>query len=157
MKKTIQFLTPVIILFASCKSSNIREPEYRDVRDVRVADVGILNTTAKLNMIYYNPNNFGVQLTDASGDVYIDNMLLGRFGIDEKVKVRKRKEFVVPAVFRMNNLTALVNYKEISEKKEAKIRIEGLARVKKSGIVTEVPIKYEGTQNIEKLKELFPR
>ena len=156
MKKTILSILPALLLLASCKSGNIKEPEYREVRDVRIVDVGLLKTTARFNMVYYNPNSFGVQVNDASGDVYVDDILLGRFTLEDKVKVKKRRDFVVPALIKLNNLSALISHKDIWDKKEAKIRIEGVARVKKTGIVTEVPIKYEGVQSVEKLKELIP-
>ena len=154
MKKILLTLAPAIILFASCKTSNIQEPEYREIRNVSIKDVGLLKTTAGLDLIYYNPNNFGVQLNEADGNVYVDNILLGRFNLDEKIDVKKRKEFVVPATLKLNNLNAFINHKEIWNKKEAKIRIEGKARMKKAGYSTDVPFKYEGTQNIEQLKEL---
>ena len=156
MKKLLLSLTPAILLLAACKSENIKEPEYRDIRDVRIVDVGLLKTTARLDMVYYNPNNFSVQVNDAYGDVYMDNIHLGRFSLDDKVQVRKRREFTVPALIKLNNLNAFANHKEIWNKKEAMLRIEGLARVKKSGFTAEVPIKYEGMQNIEKLKDLIP-
>ena len=156
MKKILLFITPAALLFASCKSENIKEPEYREIRDVRITDIGLLKTTAKINMVYYNPNGFGVQLNDASGDVYIDNILLGRFSVDENVQVQKRRNFVIPAFLKLNNISALFNHKDLWNKKEAMIKIDGLARVKKAGFTKEVPIKYEGMQSIEKLKELIP-
>jgi LEA14-like dessication related protein len=156
MKKILYTLAPALFLLASCKTSNIKEPEYREIRDVKIKDVGLLKTTAGLDIVYYNPNSFGVQINDAIGDVYVDNIHLGRFDLDEKVEVRKRREFVVPALIKINNLSALANHRDIWNKKQARIRIEGKARVKKSGFSVEVPIKYEGMQDIEKLKELFP-
>jgi len=157
MKKLILTIAPAILLLASCKTSDLKEPEYRDIRDIRVIDVGLLKTTAGLNLVYYNPNNFSLQVNDAAGEVYIDNINIGRFELDDKVEVRKRSDFVVPALIKVNNLTALTNHKDIWNKKEAKIRIEGIARVKKSGFTKEVPIKYEGMQNIEKLKSIFQK
>ncbi len=156
MKKLLLSMTPALWLLAACNSENIKEPEYREIRDVRIVDVGLLKTTARLNMVYYNPNSFSVQVNDAHGDVYIDNIHLGRFSLDDKVQVRKRREFTVPALIKLNNLSAIANHKEIRNKKQAMVRIEGVARVKKSGFTTEVPVKYEGMQNIEKLKEIIP-
>lgn len=157
MKKLLLLISaPAMLLFASCKSENIKEPEYREIRDVRITDIGLLKTTAKLNMVYYNPNSFGVQLNDASGDVYVDNILLGRFSVEENVQVRKRREFVVPALIKLNNISTLLNHKDLWNKKEAMVKIDGLARIKKAGFTKEVPIKYEGLQNIDKLKDLIP-
>ena len=154
MKKIILALAPILFL-AACKSSNIKEPEYRDIRDVKLINVGLLQTTAGMSFVYYNPNKFGVLLNDASGNVFIDDVLLGRFEVKDNVKVRRMSDFVVSAILKLDNLNTLANHKDILNAKEATIRIEGLARIKKAGITTEVPIKYNGRQNIEKLKEIF--
>jgi len=154
MKRLILMLAPAALFLASCKSENIKEPEYREIRDVRIIDVGLLQTTAGLELVYYNPNDFSVQLASARGDVYIDNMFFGRFGIQDKVSVRKHDEFIVPAVIKMDNISAIKNHREIWKKKEALIRIQGFATVKKAGFNKEIPIKYEGIQDIERLRAI---
>lgn len=154
MKKLILLLVPAITLLVSCQSGNIKKPEYRDIRDIRIMEVGLLQTTAGLDFIYYNPNNFGVQLTNANGDVYIDDVYFGRFGIQDKVVVHKHEEFIVPAFIKMDNISAIKNHREIFKKKEAKIRIEGFATVRKAGFNKELPIKYEGIQSIDRLRAI---
>jgi LEA14-like dessication related protein len=154
MKRLIPILASAVLFLASCKSGNIKEPEYRDIRDVRIMNIGLLQTTAGLDFVYYNPNNFGVQLANASGDVYIDDMFFGRFGIQDKVAVHKHQEFIVPAVLIMDNISAIKNHRDIFKKKQAMIRIEGFATVRKAGFNKEVKIKYEGMQNIERLRAI---
>ena len=155
MKTIISTLAlAVVVIFSSCATSNVQEPEYRDIRNIRLVDVGVLQSTAGIDLIYYNPNNFGVTLSEARGDVYIDDQYLGRFSLDESVKVGKRSEFVVPALIKLDMIGALKNHRDIYKKKEAKIRIDGSARVKKSGVSRSVPIKYESIQNLEKLRGL---
>ena len=154
MKRLILVLAPAALFFASCQSGNIKEPEYREIRDVHIMDVGLLQTTAGLDLVYYNPNDFGVQLANARGDVYIDDMFFGRFGIQDKVMVRKHQEFIVPAIIKMDNISAIKNHREIWKKKQAMIRIEGFATMKKAGFNKEVPIKYEGIQDIERLRAI---
>jgi LEA14-like dessication related protein len=154
MKKILLMLTPVILFLVSCRSDSIREPEYRDIRNVRIIDVGILQTTAGLDLVYYNPNNFGVQLSDASGDVYIDDQYFGRFGLQDKVGVSKHDEFIVPAIIKMDNISAIKNHRDIWKKKKALIRIEGFAKIRKAGFNKVVPIKYEGMQDIERLRAI---
>jgi len=154
MKKLILMLAPAVIFLVSCKSGNIKEPEYREVRDIRIMEVGLLQTTAGLDFVYYNPNNFGVQLANARGDVYIDDMFFGRFGIQDKVTVHKHEEFIVPAVIKMDNISAIKNHRDIWKKKQAMVRIEGFATVKKAGFNKEIPIKYEGIQDIERLRAI---
>ena len=157
MKRLLLILAPAAVLFDSCKSDHIREPEYREIQNVRIMDVGLLQTTAGLDLVYYNPNDFSVTLSQARGDVYIDNMYFGRFGISDKVAVSKRREFIIPAVLKMDNISAVKNHREIFKKKQALIRIEGYATVRKAGFNKEVPIKYEGIQDIERLRSLVSR
>lgn len=146
-----------VVLLASCASSNVQEPEYRDIRNIRLVDLGVLQSTAGIDLIYYNPNNFGVTLSEARGDVYIDNEYLGRFSLAEKVQVGKRSEFIVPATIKVDMIGAVKNHRDIYKKKEAMIRIEGMARVKKSGISRDVPIRYQSMQNLEKFRGLVSK
>lgn len=157
MKRLLLILIPVAIFLVSCKSGNIKEPEYREIQNVHIEKVGLLQTTAGFDMVYYNPNDFGVQLTNARGDIYIDNMYFGRFTIKDKVSVRKHQEFIVPALIQMDNVSAIKNHKEIFQKKQAVIRIEGFATVRKAGFTKEVPIKYDGIQGLERLRAIVSR
>jgi len=158
MKTIISTLGLGIVLFlSSCKSSDVQEPEYRDIRNIRLVNVGVLQSTAGIDLIYYNPNNFGVTLSEARGDVYIDNEYLGRFSLEEKVQVGKRSEFVVPALIKLDMIGAFKNHRDIYKKKEALIRIDGIARVKKSGFSKDVPIKYESVQNLEKFRAMVAK
>ena len=63
MKRLILILAPAALFLFSCKSENIKEPEYREIQNVRITDVGLLQTTAGLDLVYYNPNDFGVTLS----------------------------------------------------------------------------------------------
>lgn len=155
MKNTIFTLLISAMVLVSCGTANVQEPEYRDIREVRLIELGLLQSTAGVDLVYYNPNRFGVQLTEARGDVYVDNIYLGRFGLDEKVQVAKRSEFVIPAVIKLDMIGALKNQRDILKKKEAMVRVEGIARVKKAGITREIPIHFEGMQNLEKLRTLI--
>lgn len=157
MKTLISTLFIGLIILSSCGSANVKEPEYRDIREVRLIELGVLQSTAGIDLVYYNPNNFGVQLADARGDVYIDNIYFGRLGLNEQVQVKKNSEFIVPAIIKIDMIGAVKNQRELFKKKEALVRIEGMARVMKSGLSREVPIKYERMQNIERFRSLVSR
>jgi LEA14-like dessication related protein len=157
MKKIIFTLAIGLVLLSSCGTSNVKEPEFRDIRDVRIIELGVLQSTAGVDLIYYNPNNFGVQLSEARGDVYVDNAYLGRFELDNKVQVGKRSEFTVPALIKLDMIGAIKNQREILKKKEVLVRIDGMAILKKAGFTRDVPIKYESMQNIEKFRSLVSK
>lgn len=154
MKKIIFTLLIGLVALSACRTANVQEPEFRDISNVRLVDVGILQSTAGVDLIYYNPNNFGVQLSDARGDVYIDDMYLGRFTLGEQVQVGKRSEFIVPALIKVDNIGAFKNQRDILKKKQVKLRIEGMARVKKAGFSKEIPLNYERMENIERFRSL---
>ena len=159
MKTVIStFVLASLVLFSSCGSvKDVREPEFRDISGVKLIKVGLLQTTAGADLVCYNPNDFGIQLADARGDVFIDNAFFGRFDLEQKVQVKKRSEFILPVVFKLDNVGAIKNQRDIYQRKEAVVRIEGFALVKKAGFSKEIPIKYEHTQNIDRLRAMVSK
>lgn len=154
MKKIIFTLLIGLVALSACRTGNVQEPEFRDISNVRLVDVGVLSSTAALDLIYYNPNSFGVQLSEARGDVYIDDAYLGRFTLEDNVQVGKRSEFIVPALIKIDMIGAIKNQRDILKKKNVKLRIDGIARVKKAGFSKDIPITYERMENIDRLRSL---
>lgn len=158
MKIVISTLCLSALLLASCNAyKDVQEPEFRNVENVRLIDIGLLESKAGADLIYYNPNKFNVTLSSARGDVYVDNKYMGRFELANKVQVKKRAEFIIPAILKVDNIGAFKNQNEILKKKEVKIRIDGIARLTKSGFSKEIPIKYEKLESIDKLRNLISR
>ena len=157
MKAIISTLAIAAIALTSCSTTNVKEPEYRDINNIRLVDLGILQSTAGVDFVFYNPNNFGVTIADARGDIYIDNMYFGRFNLEHKVQVGKRTEFTIPALVKLDMIGAVKNHRELFNKKEALIRIDGYARVKKAGFSKDITIKYENLENIERFRGLVSR
>src|SRR5690348_5373496 len=110
MKNISTLLVAFVFIFLACYSAkDVGEPEFRDISDVRLIETGVLNTTAGANMVYYNPNNFGIQLSSARGDVYLDNAYFGNFQLDQEVQVRKNSEFILPVTIKIDNIGAIKN------------------------------------------------
>ena len=155
MKAIISTLFVFLIVLASCSSSkNLQDPEYVDIENVRLIKVGLLQTTAGVDLVYYNPNDYSVELANARGKVYIDDLYLGRFELDDNVKVGKRSEFVLPLVFKMDNISA-IKQRDIYKKKEAMVKIEGRAKIQKNGFSKDIPIKFEKMETLDKFKGIF--
>ena len=154
MKLVLPILIIFSIIFSSCGPSNVKEPEYRDIRNIRLINLGPLQSTAGVDLVYYNPNSFGVQVETARGDIYIDSSYFGRFELNEKVQVKKRSEFILPATVKVDMISVIKNQRELYKKKEALVKIQGMATVKKSGFSKEIPINYEHIQNIERFRTL---
>jgi len=154
MRSILSILPIFLIVLSSCGTSNLKEPEYRDIRNIRLLTLGPLQSTAGVDLVYYNPNKFGVQLETARGDIYIDSSYFGQFELDEKVQVKKRSEFILPATVKVDMISAIKNQRDLYKKKEALVRIQGTAVVRKAGFSKEVPISYEHMENIERFRAL---
>ncbi|MCS3797002.1 LEA type 2 family protein [Niastella sp. OAS944] len=158
MKLTLTLLSAFVLIFSACKSTgDIKQPEFRDISNVRLIETGVLKTTVGANLIYFNPNNTGIKLSAARGDVYVDNAYFGSFVLDQEIQVKKNAEFELPVTIKIDNIGAVKNHTDIYKKKEALVRIEGRAFVKKSGISKEIPIRYEQMQNLDKLRALVSK
>lgn len=158
MKFTATLLVASVLIFSACSSvKNVSQPEFRDIGDVTLIETGLLKTTVGANMIYYNPNNFGIKLSSARGDVYLDNMYFGTFDLAEQVQVKKHAEFVLPVMLKIDNISALKNNVDIFKKKEALVRIEGHALVNKAGFSKDIPIRFEQVQNLDRLRAIVSR
>ena len=157
MKSLLPAFIIAVCFFASCKTPDLVEPEYRDIQNVRLIEAGLLQSTAGVDLIYYNPNNYTVNLTEARGDVYIDNKYLGHLELAEKVSVKKKSEFILPAIIKLDNIGILKNQNDIYNRKEILLRIEGMAVLSKSGFTRELPFKYEKTESTDKLRSIFSR
>jgi LEA14-like dessication related protein len=117
-------------------------------------NLGPLQSTAGVDLVYYNPNSFGVQVITARGDIYIDSSYFGQFELNEKVQVKKRSEFILPATVKVDMISAIKNQRDLFKKKEALVKVQGTAMVKKSGFSKEIPISYEHMENIERFRTL---
>ena len=157
MKSLFSACIIAVTFLISCKTPDLKEPEYRDIRNARLIEAGLLQSTAGVDLVYYNPNNYSVNVTQARGDVYIDNKYIGRFELAEKVSVQKNAEFVLPALLKMDNVSVIKNQSDIYNHKEVLLRIEGMAVLSKSGFSKELPFKYEKMESVDKLRSLISR
>ncbi|MEO6541161.1 MAG: hypothetical protein ABIN74_09235, partial [Ferruginibacter sp.] len=98
MKTTPRFYPLVILLMIilapSCQSP--KELVYRDFKNVTVEKMGFASTILKLELVYYNPNNFGLQLKYTDLDIYIDNNYLGHSSQDYQIVIPRLAEFTLP-------------------------------------------------------------
>lgn len=156
MKSFLTFIIAASFL-ASCKTPDLVEPEYRDIRNARFIEAGLLQSIASVDLVYYNPNNYSVNLTEARGDVYLDNKYLGRLELAEKVSVNKNSEFILPALIKLDNVSIIKNQNDIFKRKEVLLRIEGMAVLSKSGFSKELPFKYEKMESVDKLRSIISR
>ena len=142
----LSLLAAAALLPFSCKQP--QSFEYRDVRNLHIDSFGLGSSTLKMDLIYFNPNSFGVDLKHVDCDVYVNSNFLGKYLLDTIMHIAKKSEFALPSQMQVdmknifkNSLAALFN-------KEVLVEVKGNTRVGKAGIYFTVPFTYSARQKI---------
>lgn len=134
-----------IIFFASsCQAP--KELVYRDFKNLKVEKVGFAATTLKVDLIYYNPNNFGLQLKYTDLDIYVDNNYLGHSSQDYQITISKLAEFTMPLAIEVDMKNLLKNALPTLLGKEVMVKITGTVKLGKANVYKIFPVSYEGLQ-----------
>jgi LEA14-like dessication related protein len=141
LKNTLLFAS-LLLLLASC--SKPQGFDYRDMKNLKIETLGFDQTALTMDLVYYNPNGFGVDLKKVDCDVYVDNTYLGKFQLDTLMHIPRRAEFTLPSRILVDMKTVLKNSINFLFSQEVLINVKGTTRVGKAGIFATVPFSYEG-------------
>ena len=141
MKKKAWFFLFVIMAFLSCSSP--KDLEYINYQDFSIQQLGFNNSTISLNLEYYNPNNFGMQLKNTDLDIFINGNLLGHSSSDSLIHIPRRDTFSIPVKFNVNMQSFYKNALSTLFGKEILVRLTGKVRVGKANIFKSFPVNYE--------------
>ena len=138
------FILLLANLLYSC--STPKDLEYRDFKNLTVEKLGVSATTLKMDLVYYNPNNFGMQLTNTDLDVFINNNYLGKTSQEYQVTIPKREEFSIPIKIDVDMKNLLKNGLTSFLSNEVLVKLTGTVRVGKLNVFKTFPVNYEGKQ-----------
>ncbi|MFX5956931.1 hypothetical protein ABTF01_21275, partial [Acinetobacter baumannii] len=79
-------------------------------------------------LIYYNPNGFGLDLKKVDSDVYIDSLFLGKFQLDTLMHINRMSEFSLPAKINLDMKNLLKNSAYLLLKKEVTVQAKGTVK-----------------------------
>jgi LEA14-like dessication related protein len=130
--------------FLSCSSP--KALEYKTYHNFSVESLGFNNSTVSLNLEYYNPNNFGMQLKNTDLDIFINGNLLGHSTTDTLINIPRRNTFLVPVKFNVDMQNAFKNAWNAFIGKEVLVRLSGKVKVGKGNVFMSFPINYETKQ-----------
>jgi LEA14-like dessication related protein len=145
LKKSLVFAS-LIILLASCTKP--QGFDYRDMKNLKIETLGFDQTALSMELVYYNPNGFGVDLKNVDCDVYVDNSYLGKFQLDTLMHIPRRAEFSLPSRILVDMKTVLKNGFNLLFSQEVLINVKGTTRVGKAGFFTTVPFNYEARHKL---------
>jgi LEA14-like dessication related protein len=134
------------ILLISCSSP--KQPEYRESRNFKVGKLGFSTSTLTTDLVFYNPNNFGMHLDKFDLDVFVDNNFLGHTKHEQLVSIPKKAEFAIPVKMDVDMKSLLKNGINAILSKDVVLKVVGTIRVGKGNISKSFPVNYETRQKL---------
>ena len=144
MRKEYWIFTFVIMAFLSCSSP--KALEYKTYHNFSVEKLGFDKSTVSLDLEYYNPNNFGMQLRSTDLDIFINGNLLGHSSLDTLIRIPRRDTFSIPVKFDVDMQNAFKNAWNTLIGKEVLVRLSGKVKVGKANVFMSFPVEYESKQ-----------
>jgi len=150
MKKSIRL---IVLLLATWGMTSSCE-KMKDLQFVRVAGVnleglGFSKSIVQMTLAYYNPNNFNLQLKDASFDIFFDDTQVGHSMQDTMIRIPAKDTFYFPIKLEVSMENVFKNALTVLGNKEVTIKATGNCKVGKGGIYLPFPIKCETKQPLK--------
>ena len=144
MKNILLVVLSVWIVFTACKKP--QGFDYRGVKNIKLQKLGFDNSKLSMELVYFNPNNFGVRLKRVDCDIFVDNNFLGKYTLDTSLYIDKKSEFVLPSYMNVEMKNIYKNVFNVLFSKEITVKLKGITKVGKSGVYLTIPINYETKQ-----------
>ena len=150
-------LFPIIVLIAlfsiflpSCQKP--KDLVFKEFKNLNVDQLSFSGAALNVDLVYYNPNNFGLQLSRTDLDIFVDSTFLGHSTQNIQVAVPRRDNFTIPLKVDLdvknlfkNGVTSLFN-------KDVKVRVLGSVKLGKAGVYKTFPVDYTSVQNFSMFK-----
>jgi LEA14-like dessication related protein len=140
------FLVYVFLITAFLSCSSPKALEYKTYHNFEIEKLGFNNSTIRMDLEYYNPNNFGMQLKNTDLDIFINGNLLGHSSLDTLIRIPRRDTFSIPVKFDVNMQNAFKNALYTLMGKEVLVRLAGKVRVGKANVFMSLPVDYESKE-----------
>jgi LEA14-like dessication related protein len=123
---------------------------YLGVRNFKVMQFGLKTSTVGADAEFYNPNKYPVTMKGGSVDVYVNNNFFGKTTLDSTIQVPKKDTFLLPIVLNVDmSATAMGLIQTLASGTDSVlIKLDGSAKIGRSGIFINYPIRYQGMQKI---------
>jgi len=132
------------VLLTACREP--KDLEYREFRNLKLTNLGFSTSQLSIDLVFYNPNNFGLELNNTDLDIYVDGNFLGHSTQNLQVAIPRKDVFILPLKMDIdmknllkNGITALLN-------KSVTIRLLGNIKLSKAGVKKSFPVDYQTIQ-----------
>ncbi len=99
-----------------------------------------------MDLEYYNPNNFGLQLRNTDLDIFINGNRLGHSSSDTLINIPRRNTFILPIKFDVDMQNIFKNALNTLLGKEVTVKLTGKLKVGKGNVFMSFPLNYESKE-----------
>ena len=135
-----------ILVFTIFSCATPKPLEYQTFHNFSIQKLGFTSSTIKLDLEYFNPNNFGMQLKNSDLDIFIDGNLLGHSSFDTLITIPRRNTFILPIKFDVDMQNIFKNAWSTLTGKEVLVRLTGKLRIGKANVYMSLPVNYESKE-----------
>lgn len=133
-----------MLAFMSCSSP--KALEYREYHNFSVEKLGYSNSTIKMDLVYFNPNNFRMQLRNTDLDIFINGKLFGHSSTDTLIPIPKRDTFSLPVMFDVKMQSLYQNALNTLLGREVTLKVSGKVKIGKANVFMYFPVNYESRE-----------
>ena len=142
----------LLTIVICCSCSRPEEPEFVQMKNLRVETFTEEEVKLSGAAILYNPNSYSITVKEIDIFVKVNDQAVGKVNQIGEIKVPARANFEVPLNVNFapeevydNLLSGLINY---IMKGEFDVYYKGQIKLKVSGIVFKVPVDHKATVKI---------
>ncbi|HMO63183.1 MAG TPA: LEA type 2 family protein [Ferruginibacter sp.] len=132
------------ISFLLCCCSTPKELEYRDFRNFTIQKISFASTKVRMELIYYNPNSFGLQLKQTELDIYLNGHYLGHTVQEHQVTMPRKMDFAIPIQVDADMKNLVKNGLTLLFNKTVTVKVTGKIKAGKANVFMNIPVNYEG-------------
>jgi LEA14-like dessication related protein len=154
MKKSLLPIALVVAMF-SIFLSGCHKPKdlvFKEFKNLKVDQLSFSGAALNVDLVYYNPNNFGLQLSRTDLDIFVDSTFLGHSTQNIQVAVPRRDNFTIPLKVDLDVKNLLKNGVTSLFNKDVKVRVLGSVKLGKAGVYKTFPVDYTSVQNFSMFK-----
>ena len=152
IQKLRNSLLGAILMISIFSCSKPKDIQYLDVGNFKLNELGLGKSVISADLRFYNPNSFKLKMKEGSVDLSVNNSFIGHSNLDTLLEIPSKDTFLIPLKMEVEMKTLLSKALNVFLSDQADVKLDGTAKLGKAGIYFNVPIHYEGKQNLNLFK-----
>ncbi len=144
-------LTISFVVLQSGSCNNVKELDYIGIQSTAIETISFNNAALRINLEYYNPNKFGIDVKETNLSIYLNDKFVGLADQPEKTQIPKLSNFIFPVVAHFDPFKILGTAFSTLFSKTNKMTLLGTAKLGKGGVYIKVPISI--TENVSLINQ----